>query len=366
MSAPLLRGENLSVRLGDFHLDDVSLDVAEGEYCCILGETGAGKSVLLEALIGLYPQMSGRVFLRERDITGLAPEERGLGIVYQDYMLFPHLNVYENIAFGLRRRNISRGEEAERVRTMAKRLAIDGLLERDVRTLSGGEKQRTALSRALVARPQVLFMDEAFSALDGSTREKMRRFIGDRVKEMGTTVVHVTHDIDDVWALADKVIVMFDGKVLQTGRPLDVFTRPLPGRMADFVGACNLLSCRVGKGGKPGLTPLLLHDETLFTTDDAEPDRTVIASVRPESILLARQHLGTSARNQVRGKIAATERRGPLVRVDGETEAGPLRALLTESGLDALELLPGDEVFFIFKAESLKIIAEEKEPPRLR
>ena len=365
MTGHLLRGEGLSVRLGDFHLDDVSLGVAEGEYCCILGETGAGKSVLLEAFIGLYPQMEGRVFLRDREITHLAPEERGLGIVYQDYMLFPHLNVYENIAFGLRQHKFPKDEERGRVESMAKRLAIDALLDRDVQTLSGGEQQRTAISRALVVEPQVLLLDEAFSALDTTTRERMRHFIGGLVREMGTTVVHVTHDVDDVWALADKVVVMFDGKVLQSGHPLEVFSRPRLGQVADFVGACNLFSCDVEATTEPGLTSLNCRGSMLFSDDEAPPGASAVASVRPESILLARGRLDITARNQIVGKIVATERRGPLVRVQGETEMGPIRAILTESGLDALELAPGDEAFFIFKAANLKILSTEKIAQRL-
>lgn len=359
---PFLQGLSLSVRLGQFHLDGVSLTVERGEYCAILGETGAGKSVLLEALIGMYPSMGGQVFLEGREITRLPPEERGLAIVYQDYMLFPHLNVYENIAFGLRRARLSRFEETSRVRAMAERLAIEALLERDVRTLSGGEKQRTAIARALVTKPKVLLMDEAFSALDASTRERMRRFIGRLVKDLGTTVVHVTHDVDDVWALADKVVIMFDGKVLQAGPPLEVFSRPLPGDVADFVGACNLFSCRAEGSEQEGLAALRCGEALFLSTDAVEPGREVLASVRPESILLAREAQDLTARNQIRGRICSTERRGPLVRICGETEAGPMTALLTASGLEALDLSVGDEVFFIFKAGHVKILRDGEVP----
>lgn len=358
---PLLRGEDISIRLGDFHLDHVSVEVAEGDYCCILGETGAGKSVLLESFIGMYPHMKGKVFLRDRDITNLPPEKRKLGIVYQDYMLFPNLNVYDNIAFGLRKRNLSKGEINGRVHTMAERLAISHLMDRDVRTLSGGEKQRTAISRALVTEPHVLLMDEAFSALDTTTRERMRGFIRDLVRELGTTVVHVTHDVDDVWALASKVVVMFDGKVLQAGAPRDVFCRPLPGQVANFVGACNVFPATVGPFSGGDLTPILAGNRgsALFSSDEARPGESVIASVRPESITLAPHRLEISARNQLRGRILAAERRGPLVWVQGETEAGPMKAVLTESGLESMGLAPGDEAFFIFKAGNLRILSRE-------
>ena len=354
----LLRAEDISIRLGEFHLDHVSVDVEEGDYCCILGETGAGKSVLLESFIGMYPQMKGRIYLRDREITRLPPEKRNLGIVYQDYMLFPNLNVFGNIAFGLRKRNLSKEEIRSRVHTMAERLASSHLMDRDVRTLSGGEKQRTAISRALVTEPDVLLMDEAFSALDATTRERMRSFIRDLVKELGTTVVHVTHDVDDVWALASRVVVMFDGKVLQSGPPRDVFTRPIPGQVAHFVGDCNVFSARVGGFSEGEAAPLYVDSSgtTLFSTDKAHPGESVVLSVRPESITLAPHRLEISARNQVPGKILSTERRGPLVWVQAETEVGPLKAVLTESGLESMGLAPGDRAFFIFKAGNLRVL----------
>lgn len=357
----LLRGEGITIRLSDFHLDNVSIEVEEGDYCCILGETGAGKSVLLESFIGMYPRMKGRIFLRDRDITGLPPERRELGIVYQDYMLFPHLNVFDNIAFGLRKRGLSREEIKGRVHSMSERLGISHILERDVQTLSGGEKQRTAISRALVTRPQVLLMDEAFSALDATTREKMRSFIRDLVRELGTTVVHVTHDVEDVWALANKVVVMFDGKVLQAGPPEDVFARPLPGRVARFLGACNIFAATVADfpEGEPTRLSAGKGAVGLLSTDKARPGESVIVSVRPESIILAPHPLDVSARNQVRGQILKTEKRGPMTWVHAKTEAGPLRAVLTDSAIEALELVPGSEAFFIFKASALRILGRK-------
>jgi len=358
---PLLRGEDITIRLSDFHLDHVSLEVEEGDYCCILGETGAGKSVLLESFIGMYPRMKGRIFLKDREITHLPPEKRELGIVYQDYMLFPHLDVYNNIAFGLRKKNLSKEKIKERVHAMSERLGISHLLDRDVQTLSGGEKQRTAISRALVTQPQVLLMDEAFSALDATTREKMRSFIRDLVKELGTTVVHVTHDVDDVWALASKVVVMFDGKVLQSGSPREVFSRPLPGQVANFLGACNVFPATVGAFQEGELTPLLIGkgETALFSADKACPGESVIVSVRPESITLAPHRLNISARNQVPGQIVKTERRGPMVWIHAKTGMGNMKAVLTESALEAMELAPGNEAFFIFKASCLKILSRK-------
>nr|HOP39624.1 ATP-binding cassette domain-containing protein [Geobacteraceae bacterium] len=204
----LLEVRDLYVDLGEFSLRGANLAVSEGDYCCLIGDSGAGKSVLLETVVGSFRHQRGKVLLHGRDVTNWPPERRNLGIVYQDFMLFPHLNVFDNIAFGLRRRKRPHTGLRNEVHTIAARVGIEGLLHRDIKTLSGGEQQRTALARALIARPQVLVLDEAFSALDVASRERMRHLLRELVKDMHVTVLHVTHDMEDVWALADQVAVL--------------------------------------------------------------------------------------------------------------------------------------------------------------
>ncbi len=357
---PLLSIRNLSVRLGDFSLEKVSFDVTEGSYCCLLGASGAGKSVLLETVIGAFPPQEGRIFLRERDVTVLPPEQRHLGIVYQDYMLFPHLKVYKNIAFGLQREKLSRNQIRERVESMARQLHIHHLLDRDVQTLSGGEQQRTALARALVTNPEILLLDEAFSALDVATRESMRRMLKDLVRDLGITVLHVTHDMEDVWALATHVAVIHEGKLLQEGTPEDVFRRPRPGYVANLVGARNLFTLSSVPSSSE-LGKFEMEDLFLYSTRRVPPGTKATLSVRPEDIIVARDRIAASSMNQIPLRIEKTEERGPLVWITGRTEKNSLRlqALVTRSGFESLKIVPGNSCVFLFKASSLEVLERD-------
>ncbi len=354
---PLLSVHQLSVRLGDFSLEKVSFGVREGSYCCLLGASGAGKSVLLETIIGAFHPREGQVFLRGRDVTFLPPEQRRLGIVYQDYMLFPHLNVFKNIAFGLRREKISKLQIREKVESLAAKLRIDHLLEREVQTLSGGEQQRAALARALVTGPEILLLDEAFSALDVATREEMRRMLRNLVQELEITVLHVTHDMEDVWALATHVAVIHQGKLLQEGTPEEVFRRPRPGYVATLVGARNLFTLP----SLPSSSELGTFDVEgipFYSTCTVPPGVSATLSVRPEDIIVARENLGASSMNQIPLKITHVEQRGPLVWITGATRKNSLQlhAMVTLSGFKSLNVAEGDSCVFLFKAASLEVL----------
>jgi len=217
----------LSVRLSDFELEGVRIRLEKGEYLALLGPTGSGKSVLLEAIAGFYP-CSGKIILNGRDITKLPPERRKVGVVYQDFVLFPRMSVYDNIAYGLRRR---REDVRREVAEVAELMHIEHLLERKPATLSGGEKQRVAIARALVTKPELLLMDEPFSALDPVTREELRGLVRKVVRELDVTVIHATHDLDDVFSLADSVcVLMRNGKkseIVQQGSVEEVFSYPV-------------------------------------------------------------------------------------------------------------------------------------------
>ncbi|ABA90019.1 ABC transporter, ATP-binding protein [Syntrophotalea carbinolica DSM 2380] len=357
----LLEVQNLHVDLGEFSLRGADLAIAEGDYCCLIGDSGAGKSVLLETVVGSFRPHRGKVLLHGQDVTNCPPELRNLGIVYQDYMLFPHLNVFDNIAFGLRRQKGSRTELKNEVNTIAARVGIEHLLHRDIKTLSGGEQQRAALARALITRPQVLLLDEAFSALDVASRERMRRLLRELVKDLHVTVLHVTHDMEDVWALADQVAVLHDGQILQTGSPEHIFSCPQPGFVAEFLGARNVLHGSVLQCDASGLTHVAVGQIDLFSADQAAVGREVHLSVRPEELAVARQQLPITLRNQIPVKIRHLERRGPLVWVTGEAAGFSLEAAVTVSGAQEQELKVGDEAVFAFSASSLRVIAPENQ-----
>ena len=241
----MLRLEDISLRLGDFRLREISLNVRPGNYLALLGPTGTGKTVLLETIAGIHKPGSGRIYINGRDITCLAPEKRHLGIVYQDYALFPHLTVFQNIAFGLRLKGTSGREIRQAVEKMAGFLEIGHLLKRSPNRLSGGERQRVALARALVIEPYVLLLDEPLSALDRSTRDRIQNELKRIHIELGVTIIHITHDLTEAFFLADQLAVIENGKLLQEGSPEDVCRHPRDRSVAELVGIENLIEATV-------------------------------------------------------------------------------------------------------------------------
>ena len=354
----LLSVRNLSVDLGNFSLKDISFGVPEGSYCCLLGASGAGKSVLLETIIGAFRPKQGKVYLRGTDVTAWPPERRRLGIVYQDYMLFPHLDVRGNIAFGLKGQGLTTDKIDPRVMKISRQLDIEDLLERDIATLSGGEQQRVALARALVTEPEILLLDEAFSALDVNTRERLRTMMARVVREIGITVLHVTHDREDVWALATHVAVINDGEMLQHGTPEDLFRRPRPGHVASIMGAGNIISGEVVSETGADLGIVLANGIRLYSSENLTMGSDVTLSIRPEDILVARDESVISARNRIPVTLSEIKRRGPLTWLTGRSGDLELIAMVTSSGYESLETSPGDMCFFIFQASSLCLIEE--------
>jgi len=218
--------EDLLVEAGDFRLEVERLEVGEGEYLVVLGPSGVGKTLLLHAIAGLVMPRRGRILIGGRDATYLPPEARGVALVPQDYALFPHMTVAENIAYGLRLRGIPRGEALERARAIAERLGIAHLLGRKPGTLSGGERQRVALARALVVEPRVLLLDEPLSSLDPRARIEGRRLLAQLHERLRFTAVHVTHSLPEALALADRVAYLESGRLACTCSPRGFLESP--------------------------------------------------------------------------------------------------------------------------------------------
>jgi ABC-type sugar transport system ATPase subunit len=225
--------EQLEVRAGDFHLGPISLAVDEGEYLVVLGPTGAGKTVTLETIAGLRAAEAGRILMDGRDIARAAPESRRIGFLYQDSLLFPHLSVRQNLAYGTHR--LPRAHRADAIARLARLLQIESVIERAPRGLSGGERQRVALARALAGKPVLLLLDEPMASLDPNSRLELRRTLLRLHRELGTTTVHVTHDFSEALALADRVAIMIGGKLLQVGAPREVFSKPDSAAIASFL-----------------------------------------------------------------------------------------------------------------------------------
>ncbi|MBI4814337.1 MAG: ATP-binding cassette domain-containing protein, partial [Methanobacterium sp.] len=212
-----LKVRNLSVDLGQFQLDNVNLDLEKNDYLVIIGPTGSGKSVLLETIAGFFSPDEGEIFLEGKEITSLNPEDRGISIVYQDYVLFPHMDVFDNIAYGLKKKTKDNKLIKSVVSEIAELLKIDHLLHRNPETLSGGEKQRAAIARSLVVKPNILLMDEPFAALDVNTHSYLTSLIKNVITKQHTTCIHVSHNFNDVYNLVEHVAVMKEGKILQQG-----------------------------------------------------------------------------------------------------------------------------------------------------
>ncbi|MCD9875812.1 ABC transporter ATP-binding protein [Streptomyces guryensis] len=222
-------------------VDEVSMEIAAGEFVTFLGSSGSGKTTTLMMIAGFCEPDSGSVVVGGRDVTRLAPQKRGLGFVFQQYLLFPHMTVWENVAFPLQLRGVSKAEQRRRVGETLEMAGLSAMARRRPRELSGGQQQRVALCRALVYRPPVILMDEPLGALDKKLRDQLQTEIKRIQQELGLTVIYVTHDQEEALVLSDRIAVMRDGRIDQFDTPQELFERPRTPFVADFLGAANFL-----------------------------------------------------------------------------------------------------------------------------
>ena len=305
---PLLSLRNLSRSFGSTRaVADVSLDVAQGEFFGLLGPSGCGKTTTLRMIAGLEKPDSGSIQFQNADITNLPPERRGFGMVFQNYALFPHLNVFENVAFGLRARHKNKAEMADRVASALELVQLPGYDKRAVDELSGGQQQRVAIARAIAIEPALLLFDEPLSNLDVSLREETRSELRELVTRLGLTAVYVTHDQEEAFALCDRISVMVGGKLMQTGRPRELYEQPSEISVASFLGRNNLIKAMRLSSSKTadGEFKTLEGEHTLRLTvqhDELAPlNKPVFLAIRPEHV-----QLGTNdnhAVNSLTGKI---------------------------------------------------------------
>ena len=337
---------------GDFSLD-LSLDAADGDTIGLLGPNGSGKSTTLRCLAGLDAPQTGRI-----DIAGvtvvdttrgidLPPEQRSVGFVFQDYLLFPHMSVLDNVAFGLRARGEARQSAERRAREWLDRLEIGDLASRKPGRLSGGQAQRVALARALVIEPDLLLLDEPLAALDAGTRASVRSLLRRHLADFHGAVVMVTHDPMDAMVLADRVVVLEDGHAVQAGTPGDVARRPESTYVAQLVGV-NMLRGRAHDG------VVTLDSGGEIRIADVAISGPVIVALRPEAISVHLQHPEGSARNVWQSRVSSLEARGDLVRL--EVEGPPaLTAVITPAAVADLGLHEGADVWLTAKATDLDV-----------
>jgi molybdate/tungstate transport system ATP-binding protein len=351
----VIRLENLHVRVGAFDLRDISLEVPKGGYALIIGPTGSGKTTLLEAVAGHARLRSGRVFMHDDEVTALPPERRGLGFVYQQYHLFPHLSVRENIGYGVARNGAAL---RPRVAELAQMLAIEPLLDRPVRGLSGGEQQRVALARALAPRPSILLLDEPFAAVDPATRQVLRRELRELHEREGITTLQVTHDFDEALRLGDLVAVLSEGRIAQSGTPEQVFRYPNSAFVARFVGTGNVIAGeveRVEPGNPSGPFRGRFRGGNLTLDVVAEREGPIHAVIRPEDIVLSLTQHPDSARNHMDGRVVRLERTGPVTLVHLDV-GRPLIASVTSASAQEMGLQGGARVVVAFKATAILLV----------
>jgi len=280
-----IRLENLSKHFKDVvAVDDVNLEVEAGSLVCLLGPSGCGKTTTLRMIAGFEDPTSGSIFIGDEDVTELAPYARPSAMVFQSYALFPHMSVYENVAYGLKARRTPKDEIPGKVQEALALMELEGQEEKSPPQLSGGQQQRVALARALVIRPKVLLFDEPLSNLDAQLRVRMRSELRDIQHRLGITSVYVTHDQEEAFSIADLVAIMNKGKLTQLGSPIDLYQRPADRFVAEFVGLSNVVPAELLGSNDRGADIRVFGQEIHSLQPPADPNGPISVVLRPEAI----------------------------------------------------------------------------------
>ncbi len=362
IQAPLLEAVDLTKAFGDRLVLDVErFAVSRGEILVVLGPSGAGKSVFLRILNLLEPPTSGRVMLAGTEIQGLEGRgrvevSRRMALIFQDPLLFRG-TVGENVAYGLKVRGVPAEVRAARAAAMLRIVKLDGLEDRYVTTLSGGEAQRVALARALVIEPEVILLDEPFASLDAPTRRDLQEEVRELLHRLGMTAVFVTHDQDEAARLADRMVLLNEGRIVQQGSPRDIFYQPSGEFAAGFIGFENIYDGEV-VSSEEGLAHIDVGGHRIEAVADLQPGERVKVGLRPEDVSLTPAPCEdelSSARNRLPGRVAAVDLRGPVARVTIECPF-QLVAVVTRRSLEELGLDVGSQVEARFKATAVVVI----------
>lgn len=339
----MLKIEGLRVELPGFALQDIHLEIASEDYFVLVGPSASGKTVLLETIAGMHRVSAGHIWLDQRDITRLEPERRQLGMVYQDCALFPHLSVAENIAFGLKVRGRPPSHIARQQERLVRLLDIGPLLARRTTRLSGGERQKVALARALMTDPEVLLLDEPLGALDPQTRENVREEIIKLHTELALTIIHVTHDFEEAVAMGQNIAVIGAGAIRQVGPADEIFRHPDSEFVARFTMAVNVFPGRTEEG-PAGTSTFVVADARLLTRSTVEGP--CWAAIRPDSIQLVATSSEAGPDNRFTGQISRIINKGSVVEVTVDLPPA-MTCLLTRHGFDQLDLAVGRPVCLV-------------------
>ncbi|GFZ87496.1 spermidine/putrescine ABC transporter ATP-binding protein [Compostibacillus humi] len=316
---------------------DVDIQINSGEFFTFLGPSGCGKTTTLRIIAGFYFPTKGKVYFDGDDVTGLKPNKRNIGMVFQNYALFPHMTVFENIAFGLEVRKLSKREIKEKVERAQKFVRLEGYGDRKITELSGGQQQRVALARALVIEPDILLLDEPLSNLDAKLRDETRVEIKRLQVELGITTIYVTHDQHEAMAMSDRIMVMNQGKIQQIGTPQEIYNKPVNHFVASFIGETNIIKADVIKVTDTHIT-VDIGQGTLLTglrensspQLDFEKEKQVILSIRPEMINAGE---GT---NPLEGIIQLSEFTGMSINYLVKAGDHELKVMIVNAGTEVL------------------------------
>ena len=319
-------------------VDDIDLEIRPGEFLTLLGPSGCGKTTTLRMIAGFETPTAGTISLDGEDLGRLTPDRRPMAMVFQSYALFPHMTVFDNVAYGLRLRKLPRDRVEEEVNFALTSMSLSDLAERAPNQLSGGQQQRVALARAMVMKPKVLLFDEPLSNLDAKLRVQMRTEIRALQKRLGITSIYVTHDQDEAMSLSDRIVVMNKGRIEQVAEPADVYRHPASMFVADFIGRANFLEADAEPAGPGSVTVEAFgRRQTVAAHPDLRPDQGVTLLVRPESVLVERAAGDSAEIAGNRGRVLSSVFYGPWVEYDIETEAGNVTAVVYDPlGADIL------------------------------
>lgn len=338
-------------------LRSLNLNVKKGEMFVLLGSSGCGKTTTLSIIAGLIREDKGDIYVDGSRINDIPPHKRGIGFVFQNYALFPHLNIYENIEFGLKARHKQRNNRNE-VKRALELVGLDGFDNKNPMKLSGGEQQRVALARALVTEPECILMDEPLSNLDAMVRERLRHEMKQLQKDVGLTTIYVTHDQVEAMMLGDRIAVLNNGQNEEVGTPEKIFYKPQREFVARFIGMKNIFNGKITTLDEEGGV-MQISTENFELTAVLIPSSEgthVKACVRPEEIILMKSDQKTSARNEIPGRIITIFPNGPLMRVLVDVGEDEISVDITRLATRDLGLKKGDKVIMKFKATSVHVI----------
>jgi len=350
----MIKIKNIKKAFKEFTLDIDHLEIAKGDYVVLLGNSGSGKTILLEIIAGLINSDQGNILVEDKDVNLLSIQKRPFGLVFQDQALFPHMSVAQNISFSLKNSGLSRREIKDKTKELAQLMEIENLLDRSPNKLSGGEKQRVALARTLAREPACLLLDEPLSALDAPLRKEIRSVLR-WLNRIGQTIIHVTHDFDEAINLASHIGVMEGGRIVQFGPAEQILRNPTTPFVASFTGVRNYFKVRLEKSADDSQVLAITENDVPIRIISNKSSGFGFIIIPSEGIVLARERTVTSAANQIKGKIVdiSPGRFGIEVQIQAEIT---LIAHITSNTLSRLQFEVGQEIYASFKATSMRFI----------